>query len=366
MEHSITSATGSAFESTPWHAVQAAARGYAAEGRMIARWPRWARRLTLVTTISVVIAAMLSVPGIRIPILRSAGWALVASDAIESADIIVISIGADGAGVLEAADLVHGGIATRVAVFADPPDSIDREFIRRGLAYEDTAARSTRQLQALGVAAIEHIPRVVAGTEAEGDVLPGWCDQHRFQSIVVVSTADHSRRLRRILHRSLKNHQTKVMVRPARYSSFDPDRWWETRGGIRSEIIELQKLLLDFIRHPLFTENPLVCAPRPDLRDVRLIDSPHAHVRGLAAVRRVRATDDFPRPGFVPKVIADAKLHGEKSLLGSRGGGRGSWPSESRSRFFGRLATSALPDGVAWVIRRTMMDLTRTKSARWI
>jgi hypothetical protein len=35
-----------------------------------------------------------------------------------------------------------------------------------------------------------------------------------------------------------------------RYSSFDPDQWWETRSGTRREIIELQKLLLDIVLHP--------------------------------------------------------------------------------------------------------------------
>jgi len=31
----------------------------------------------------------------------------------------------------------------------------------------------------------------------------------------------------------------------------DPGRWWETRDGVRTEIIEFQKLLLDLIRHPI-------------------------------------------------------------------------------------------------------------------
>jgi hypothetical protein len=56
--------------------------------------------------------------------------------------------------VLEAADLVHSGIATRVAVFSDPPDAVDREFIRRGAPYEDVGARSLRQLRSLGPVAL--------------------------------------------------------------------------------------------------------------------------------------------------------------------------------------------------------------------
>jgi hypothetical protein len=52
----------------------------------------------------------------------------------------------------------------------------------------------------------------------------------------------------------MKGHATRVTVQPARYSSFDPDRWWETRVGIRTEIFELQKLLLEALEavlHPI-------------------------------------------------------------------------------------------------------------------
>jgi hypothetical protein len=48
----------------------------------------------------------------------------------------------------------------------------------------------------------------------------------------------------------MKGSQTRVAVQAA-HSSFDPDRWWQTRGGARTEIIELQKLLLDIVLHPM-------------------------------------------------------------------------------------------------------------------
>jgi hypothetical protein len=193
---------------------------------------------------------MVSAVIMREPILRAAGWALVADDVPGRADIIVVTSDADGAGVLEAADLVRGGVAMRVAVFSDPPGAVDREFIRRGVSYDDAAARSVEQLLAQGVGAVEQIPRAAAGTEEEGRILPGWCDQHRFRSILVVGTLDHSRRLRRVLRRSMKGHDTRVTVRAARYSDFDPDRWWETRDGTRTAIVELEKLLLDIALHP--------------------------------------------------------------------------------------------------------------------
>ena len=85
----------------------------------------------------------------------------------------------------------------------------------------------------------------------KAQALPPWCDQHQFRSIVFVAARDHSRRLRRVLDRVMKGHPTRVTVQPARYSKFDPDRWWKTRGGVRTEIVELQKLVLDVVLHPL-------------------------------------------------------------------------------------------------------------------
>src|SRR6202045_926789 len=214
---------------------------------MISRWPRWAAILVVFALAALAIVAVRS---LREPVLRAAGWALVVNEPAASADIIVLSLDSGGAGVLEAADLVQSGISKRVAVFMDPPNGEDREFIRRGLPYEDEAARQIRQLRSLGVTDVVQISRV-DGTEGEGRALPPWCDEQQLRSIVVVATKDHSRRLRRVLDRVMRGHPTRVTVQPSRYSSFDPDRWWETRGGVRTEIIELQKLLLDFVLHPM-------------------------------------------------------------------------------------------------------------------
>jgi hypothetical protein len=216
---------------------------------MSTRIKRWIRIVAVVVLLSMI---AIGVPAIRWHILRSAGWALVLRQPpAKSADVIVVAVDADGAGALEAADLVRSGVSPRVAVFTDPPDPIvDAEFLRRGIPYEDAAAVSIRQLRALGVDNMEQIARTVAGSEEEGDVLPAWCDQRQYRSVVVVTTSDHSRRLGRVLRRSMKGHQASVTVQAARHSKFDPDRWWLTRGGTRTEIFELEKLLLDLVRHP--------------------------------------------------------------------------------------------------------------------
>jgi uncharacterized SAM-binding protein YcdF (DUF218 family) len=209
---------------------------------------RAALGLLSIVALATLIAA--SVPALRHSLLRSAGWALVAEDPRAKADIIVISTDALGAGILEAADLVQAGFATRVAVFDRPPSRMSREFARRGVQPLDLKNASIQLLHGLGITDVAVIPPVL-GTVDEGKVLQQWCAANSIHSILFVSVADHSRRTRRVLDRALGPGGVRVMVRYARYSEFDPDSWWQTRGGQRIEVVESQKLLMDILRHPL-------------------------------------------------------------------------------------------------------------------
>lgn len=194
---------------------------------------------------------VIAVPTVRERVLRWAGSLLVTDEPVQPADVIVVTIDAGPAGVLEAADLVHGGLSRRVAVFAQPLDSAARELTRRGIVYEDAATREIRQLHSLGVENVERIAREVGGSGEEGTSLPDWCDRHQLHSVIVVTSSEHSHRLRRVLRRAEKQTGARFTIKPSRYSDFDPSRWWRTRGGIRTEIIELEKLLLDFADHPI-------------------------------------------------------------------------------------------------------------------
>jgi hypothetical protein len=111
--------------------------------------------------------------------------------------------------------------------------------------------RQTRLLRDLGVEHVEPIPLSITGTEDEGRSFPVWCGERQLRAVIIVSSADHTRRLRRVFHRAMSGRATVVMIRRARYSDFDPDTWWQDRDGVRRGIVESEKLLLDFLRHPI-------------------------------------------------------------------------------------------------------------------
>jgi hypothetical protein len=212
---------------------------------------RW-RQLQLSGLIVLVgVLAAVAVPVIRSSMLRAAGRALVVDEPVESVDVIVLPQWAGAAGAIDASDLVHKRIAGLVAVLAEPPKPAERELARRGVPYTSENVDLVHLLQALGVANVELIPEPAAGTEGEGQALVAWCGRRQFRSILIVSSPDHSRRVRRVLHRSLQGQPTKVMIRSARYSAFAPDSWWTTRDGARTGIVEFQKLLLDVLLHPI-------------------------------------------------------------------------------------------------------------------
>lgn len=209
------------------------------------------RRAHWLTAFLCVALLTAAIAPIRDALLRAAGNMLVREDSPIHADVIVISVDSGGAGVLEASDLVRRRLAPGVALFADPPNAVDREFLRRGFPYHDAAAERTAELHELGVASVAQIPRVVQGTHDEMSTLGAWCQSHAIRSLMFVSATDHTRRTRRMLRRALGSRGIRVAVIGSKYDHFDPDAWWLSREGARTEIVESQKLLLDVLLHPL-------------------------------------------------------------------------------------------------------------------
>ena len=212
------------------------------------------KRRYLFSILIVVLALVLlaAIPSTRFFFLRIPARALVIPEpAVKPVDVIVLTVDAYRPATLDAADLVHRGIATRVAVFSEPPDLSTQELIRRGVKYPDQEAVVISYLNDLGIHNVESIPTPVTGSEREGTVLPAWCERNHIRSLILVVGTDHARRVNRIMRRGFKGHNTTVTVYPTRYSDLNPEAWWNTRRDSREVIVEFEKLMLDVIRHPL-------------------------------------------------------------------------------------------------------------------
>jgi len=211
------------------------------------------RRSLLVVLLSALIAitVVVAVKPLRESALLAVGNALVEEDAPRPVDVVVVSRYAGLAGVIEAADLVAAGYARRAAVFDVPPLPAELELSRRGIDEEDATSRYVRLLGRLGVPFVDRIPDSHAGTQNEAAALMPWMRKSRFGAAILVTSMDHSRRTRRVLARSVQDGEARVLVRGARSSDFDAQRWWHSRDGVRIVIVEAQKLVLDVATHPL-------------------------------------------------------------------------------------------------------------------
>lgn len=212
---------------------------------MTVRSGRWLRALVGLALLLAIAFAM------RHTALRAAGRLLIVDEPVEPADAIVVPTWASDAGAIEAADLVHNRISSLVAVLGPPSTAAQEELRRRRVRHPDETADLIELLRSLGVVRIDVIPSAAGGTEDEGVALASWCREHHLRSVVVVSAPDHSRRVRRVLRRAMSGAPSRLAIRSARYATFDPERWWTTHDGLRIGIVELEKLLLDVIRHPL-------------------------------------------------------------------------------------------------------------------
>lgn len=206
---------------------------------------------SLLATLLLAVTCLLLYPDTREWLLEGLGRVLVANESLTShPDLVVVGVDAGGAGALEAADLVKSGSADRVAIFGRPQDKVAAELTARGVPVVDPTEVLHRQLIALKVPSVITLPSVT-GTEDQGRVLREWCQRQRLESVLVVTSWHHSQRSRRIFRRAMQDRSTLVTIRVARYADFAPDDWWHDRDGLRTVVVELQKLAFDFLRHPL-------------------------------------------------------------------------------------------------------------------
>lgn len=208
------------------------------------------RILRWTATAAVVAACAMAVPSVRHHALRGAGQALVAADEPGAADLLVMDVESGAAGVLSLGDLHRGQPAAQVGVLVGDGTRVDRELQRRGIVLPNLTLEALAQL---GVPrdAIVRIPAGEGSTTETTAALGEWGRRNPGKRVLVVVGPSHGRRFRRALLRAWPDGGQPVpRVVTTPYAMFRPEDWWQSRSTLREGIFELQKLALDYARHP--------------------------------------------------------------------------------------------------------------------
>lgn len=178
------------------------------------------------------------------PLLTAAGNQLVHEDPVERVDvIIVLAPGLDR--VIEAAQLYGAGYTPQIVLTREPPVRSIAFLRSAGVEVETGEDLRRRVLEELGVPAssIVVLKDIVTSTADEARAFARWASQRPIRSVLVVTSPSHTGRSRLTFQHTLRDLPLKVLVRPSKIETFEPDNWWRSRAGLRDGILEWQKLV---------------------------------------------------------------------------------------------------------------------------
>lgn len=174
----------------------------------------------------------------RHPILRYAAESWIVDAPAAHADAILLlgddNFYADRA--TRAAELIRQGAAPLVVASgrrlrpnAAITDLLQHDLIERGVPKEKILV----------------FPHDADGTAEEAAALARFSAEHRFRSVILVTSNYHTRRARYVFEKSFPS-TVEFSVASARDGDFDPDRWWEKRKSEKLFVHEIQGMLVAF------------------------------------------------------------------------------------------------------------------------
>lgn len=211
----------------------------------------WRRRLPVAGAIVLLAAAVtLAVPLTRRAVLQRVGRFLAESDQPAAADLIAMDVESGFAGALKIGDLHRDQPRAVVALLAPRQTALDAALRDRRIVVPDVMVDVLEQL-GIPRHAIAQIPAGDGGTTETAEALAGWSRANPSGRVLVVVGPSHGRRYRRALLRAWPDGHPVPRVVTTQYALFRGDDWWVSRTTLREGLVEIEKLLLDYLAHPL-------------------------------------------------------------------------------------------------------------------
>jgi uncharacterized SAM-binding protein YcdF (DUF218 family) len=177
---------------------------------------------------------------------RRAGSWLVKEDEPVHADAMVILMGSIADRVLQAADLYKRGLVGKVIIVEESMDAY-KELEAKGV---DIISK-TQQYRDAGVSlgippdSIIILPGDATSTQMEAMIIREYLtDKPAIDTLLLVSSAPHTRRASLIYKFAFRRVGLVVYVvcSPSIYTNFDAEKWWTSKEGIQTVLMEYVKM----------------------------------------------------------------------------------------------------------------------------
>jgi uncharacterized SAM-binding protein YcdF (DUF218 family) len=184
----------------------------------------------------------------RTSILTSVADYLVVNDKLEPADIIFLLNSEVNTRPFYASDLYRQGLAPVIVIAR----SEDTPTVDLGLVPNDTDI-DVGVMEKLGVPAdkiiVLPVPGGVTSTFDEVVAFKQYIEANDVHSIILITSAFHTRRARWIFDRELSGLPVTLEMAAAPYPTFDQANWWQNETGLITVNNEYIKLAFYFFKY---------------------------------------------------------------------------------------------------------------------
>ncbi|MFT3885451.1 MAG: YdcF family protein [Flavobacteriales bacterium] len=200
-------------------------------------WVRWA-----------VVLSVLLVLGwcLRVPILRGLGRFLITEDPVVHVDAVYVLGGSSLDRGMEAARIHRSG-SHAPYIFTGGSVPADLEAMGIDMTESDCTRRVAVENGLSEAAAISL--RVGTSTKEEADALLQRAIADRVDTVMVISTPFHLRRIGFVFRERFAEAGITVLLHGAPSSKYDEDRWWESEEGLLMVNNEYMKLLYYHLKY---------------------------------------------------------------------------------------------------------------------
>lgn len=184
-------------------------------------------------------------------LLYHAGNFLVVSHKPQKADAILVLMGSVSERIPEAVDLYKSGYAP-LLIYPDDYEENPPEVLPDGSLLHNDAAKAKHLSGRLNIpdSVIVIVKGTALNTQAEAEIVAAWLVNHpATDTILLVSSSYHMRRALIIFRNEFRSNKLEITIisMPSRYSTFDPEKWWQTAGDRRTVFYEYLKIAYNLL-----------------------------------------------------------------------------------------------------------------------